>query len=161
MVCFLRSGWSHTRVSISVLRESMAQRITLDRDRQKWVGDIWESELTPLVYIMALDADRGFRRNLGTGKSLSFVRPTTSASSCNMKALPNSTCPLCGGANQCAPAASGTLDVECWCTTASISSEALAKVPADLIDKACLCPRCALGLDVADQVAALAKAREI
>ncbi len=24
--------------------------------------------------IMALDADRGFRRNLGTGKSLSFVR---------------------------------------------------------------------------------------
>jgi len=77
-----------------------------------------------------------------------------------MKAMPNSTCPLCGGANQCTPAASGTLDVECWCMTASISSEALARVPADLVDKACLCPRCALGLDDADRNASLTKAGE-
>jgi hypothetical protein len=25
------------------------------------------------------------------------------------------TCPLCGGANQCAPAKAGAIDVECWC----------------------------------------------
>ena len=60
-----------------------------------------------------------------------------------MQPLPNHICPLCGGANQCAPAKAGTLEVECWCTTASISPEALARVPAELVNKACLCPRCA------------------
>lgn len=58
-------------------------------------------------------------------------------------ALPNRICPLCGGANLCAPATAGTLDVPCWCTKATIDREALARVPTDLVDKACLCPRCA------------------
>jgi hypothetical protein len=63
-----------------------------------------------------------------------------------MQALENLVCPLCGGANQCAPARAGHFDVPCWCTTAAINPEALARVPAHLVDKACLCPRCAAGL---------------
>jgi hypothetical protein len=63
------------------------------------------------------------------------------------KPLPNTICPLCGGSNQCAPASTGTLDAECWCTKATISREALARVPPALVDKACLCPRCAAGLE--------------
>lgn len=62
------------------------------------------------------------------------------------QALPNPACPLCGGANQCAPAQTGRLDVACWCTLAAVSREALARVPETLIDRACLCPRCAAGL---------------
>ena len=62
-----------------------------------------------------------------------------------MQALPRTLCPLCGGANHCAPASAGRLDVECWCTRTTVSREALARVPADLVDKACLCPRCAAG----------------
>lgn len=64
-----------------------------------------------------------------------------------MQALPETRCPLCGGANQCAPAQTGKLDVECWCSTAAISPQALARVPADKINKACLCPRCAAGVN--------------
>jgi hypothetical protein len=37
--------------------------------------------------------------------------------------------------------------VECWCKTATISKEALGRVPLELVDKACLCPRCAVGYD--------------
>lgn len=64
-----------------------------------------------------------------------------------MQPLANPTCPLCGGANQCAPATAGTFAVECWCTTAAISPEALARVPAELVGKACLCPRCAAAVE--------------
>ncbi len=67
-----------------------------------------------------------------------------------MQALPNHICPLCGGANQCAPAQAGSLDVTCWCTTAPVSKAALARVPAHLVNKACLCPRCAAGLPPPD-----------
>lgn len=66
-----------------------------------------------------------------------------------MQPLPNHICPLCGGANQCAPAKAGTFEVECWCTKASISPQALARVPAELVRKACLCPRCAAGVSPA------------
>ncbi|WP_183636104.1 cysteine-rich CWC family protein [Niveibacterium umoris] len=69
-----------------------------------------------------------------------------------MDALPNLVCPLCGGLNHCAPAQTGRLDVECWCTRVTISTDALARVPAELINKACLCPRCAAGLDAAAAV---------
>jgi hypothetical protein len=68
-----------------------------------------------------------------------------------MKPLPNHICPLCGGANQCAPAAAGRFDVQCWCTTATVSAEAIARIPPELRDKACLCPRCAAGLSLRDQ----------
>lgn len=59
------------------------------------------------------------------------------------KPLPNTVCPLCGGANQCAPAETGSFDVDCWCRTAQISAQALARIPPELAGKACLCPRCA------------------
>lgn len=71
-----------------------------------------------------------------------------------MHPLPNHLCPLCGAANQCAPARAGRFDVECWCTSTPVSTEALARVPAELVDKACLCPRCAAGVHAADPVAA-------
>lgn len=67
-----------------------------------------------------------------------------------LQALPNNLCPLCGGANQCAPAQAGRLDVECWCTRAAVSREALARVPEALVNRACLCPRCAAGLSAAE-----------
>lgn len=59
--------------------------------------------------------------------------------------LPNTVCPLCGGANECTPAASGSFDTPCWCQTASIDPEALARVPKERVNVACLCPRCAAG----------------
>lgn len=67
-----------------------------------------------------------------------------------MQALATPVCPLCGGANQCAPAQVGRLDVACWCTRAVVSREALARVPEHLVDRACLCPRCAAGLPTAE-----------
>ncbi|MFO6419785.1 cysteine-rich CWC family protein [Hylemonella sp. W303a] len=57
--------------------------------------------------------------------------------------LPNLTCPLCGGDNQCAPANTGSFQVDCWCRTAPVPSDALARVPAEQRGLACLCPRCA------------------
>lgn len=64
-----------------------------------------------------------------------------------MEALPQDQCPLCGGANQCAPARTGRLDVPCWCTTVAVPAEVLARIPQAQIRRACLCPRCAAGLD--------------
>ena len=55
----------------------------------------------------------------------------------------NRTCPLCGGDNQCAPAASGSFNTECWCTKATIDPAAIARIPSDQLRKTCLCPRCA------------------
>lgn len=68
--------------------------------------------------------------------------------------LPHLICPLCGGANDCQPARLGHFDVECWCKTAQVSAAALARVPRDQVDRACLCPRCAAGLDRTDPVGA-------
>lgn len=52
-------------------------------------------------------------------------------------------CPLCGGPNGCEPARLGSQDVPCWCTTASFSPELLARVPAPLQGRACICAKCA------------------
>ncbi|HEY0879861.1 MAG TPA: cysteine-rich CWC family protein [Zeimonas sp.] len=52
-------------------------------------------------------------------------------------------CPRCGAANHCAPASSGSFDVECWCTRVVVSRRALSEVPMPLLGKACLCPACA------------------
>lgn len=67
-----------------------------------------------------------------------------------MDALSDAICPLCGGANQCAPAMTGRLDIECWCTKAFIGAEVLEQVPEHLLNKACLCPRCAAGLKLSE-----------
>ena len=53
-----------------------------------------------------------------------------------------SRCPLCGQANQCAIVA-GLPPESCWCMNEPVSREALARVPADLQGKSCLCPHCA------------------
>ncbi len=73
-----------------------------------------------------------------------------------MHALLTTRCPLCGNANQCAPAQTGTLNAKCWCSQTTISAEALARIPADLLNKACLCPCCAAltESDMADPAAA-------
>jgi hypothetical protein len=49
-------------------------------------------------------------------------------------------CPLCGNANDCG-AAAGKGD--CWCWSAVIPDEAIARVPEDLRGKICVCQRCA------------------
>ena len=50
-------------------------------------------------------------------------------------------CPLCGGPNNCAMAAGGA--GPCWCATATIPSETLARIPDEARNRACICPRCA------------------
>lgn len=52
-------------------------------------------------------------------------------------------CPLCGAANQCAPASTGRFSVPCWCAEVSIDPQTLASLPEDMRGKACLCPACA------------------
>lgn len=56
--------------------------------------------------------------------------------------LPTLQCPLCGGPNECAPAACGRFDVDCWCTQARIPDALLAQVPPEKKGKACICPTC-------------------
>ena len=57
--------------------------------------------------------------------------------------LPETACPVCGAANQCAVAQAGTFDVECWCKNVTFSTAALERVPDEKRRKACLCPMCA------------------
>jgi hypothetical protein len=59
--------------------------------------------------------------------------------------LPATTCPLCSGPNGCAPAACGRFDVDCWCSTARIPADVLARIPAEQRLRACVCARCAGG----------------
>jgi len=55
----------------------------------------------------------------------------------------NLSCPLCGGANACAPAQCGSFDTACWCQTASFDPALLAAVPEAARGLACICARCA------------------
>jgi hypothetical protein len=55
----------------------------------------------------------------------------------------NLLCPLCGGANACAPARSGDFGQPCWCQAATFSAALLARVPEPLRDLACVCAACA------------------
>ena len=55
-------------------------------------------------------------------------------------------CPLCGHANQCNLADGAETTAPCWCFNVAVSKEALAQIPAEHINKACLCPRCAAGI---------------
>ncbi len=56
-------------------------------------------------------------------------------------------CPLCGQLNQCTQADPASKGDDCWCFTTNISPDALARLSAEQIDKNCLCPNCAKGLD--------------
>jgi len=59
------------------------------------------------------------------------------------EALANHDCPLCGGANDCALARSGRVDVPCWCESATFGAALLARVPQPLRGTACVCVGCA------------------
>jgi Cysteine-rich CWC len=56
-------------------------------------------------------------------------------------------CPLCGDANGCVPASTGTFDQTCdqtcWCAGLVIDRGVLARVPEPMKGRACLCARCA------------------
>ncbi|HSC64035.1 MAG TPA: cysteine-rich CWC family protein [Caldimonas sp.] len=56
---------------------------------------------------------------------------------------PSLRCPLCGGANACAPARSARFDTPCWCEGATFPAELLARIPAPLRGVACVCAACA------------------
>ena len=56
--------------------------------------------------------------------------------------LPAFACPLCGAANGSAVALCGRFEVDCWCRHETVRPEALARVPAALRARACLCPAC-------------------
>ncbi|MFV0680401.1 cysteine-rich CWC family protein [Ottowia sp.] len=65
-------------------------------------------------------------------------------------ALDPARCPLCGSANACAMTApagagagTGSAAGACWCMTAHVAPEALARVPAPARGQACLCAVCA------------------
>lgn len=55
-------------------------------------------------------------------------------------------CPLCGQSNRCSQADPALEGLPCWCFSTRIDRNALDRVPPDLVDRACLCPRCASGL---------------
>ena len=59
-----------------------------------------------------------------------------------MRALPQLTCPVCGAPNECAAATSGSFATPCWCAEVVVRPEALARVPAEARNVACLCRRC-------------------
>jgi len=51
-------------------------------------------------------------------------------------------CPLCGQANECQLCSEEPFSGPCWCANAPISGELLARVPAHLRDRACVCQKC-------------------
>lgn len=52
-------------------------------------------------------------------------------------------CPACGALNQCSLADPRSVTQACWCYSVNIDPAVLQALPAELRDKACLCPRCA------------------
>lgn len=67
-----------------------------------------------------------------------------------MQTTPTDICPLCGNGNQCTLASTTDSAAPCWCFEVTLSKEALARVPAEQIDKSCLCPRCAAGMEASN-----------
>ena len=55
--------------------------------------------------------------------------------------LSTSTCPLCGGPNQCAVAADPNA-TECWCEGEDFPEELLAQIPEEAVRKTCVCQSC-------------------
>ncbi len=51
-------------------------------------------------------------------------------------------CPICGEPNACGGAEGAP---KCWCWDETIPAEALARIPAEAKDRACICKRCAAG----------------
>ncbi|WP_130433978.1 cysteine-rich CWC family protein [Rivibacter subsaxonicus] len=57
--------------------------------------------------------------------------------------LPAYACPVCGGPNGCAPAASGSFESACWCASLRIAPAVLDVLPPAQRGAACLCRDCA------------------
>ncbi|MDB6063950.1 MAG: hypothetical protein JWR26_158 [Pedosphaera sp.] len=53
-------------------------------------------------------------------------------------------CPLCGQSNDCRQCTSEVYKGPCWCMSVNIPDELLARVPAELKDKACICRACVM-----------------
>jgi hypothetical protein len=51
-------------------------------------------------------------------------------------------CPLCGGANACQLCTTTAYKGPCWCLSANIPDELLARVPTELRNRACICAAC-------------------
>jgi len=51
-------------------------------------------------------------------------------------------CPLCGGPNECQLCTSAAFKGPCWCASASIPDELLARVPVELRNRVCICRGC-------------------
>ena len=51
-------------------------------------------------------------------------------------------CPLCGGQNDCQLCTNAAYKGPCWCASTSIPGELLARVPAELRNRACICRNC-------------------
>ena len=49
-------------------------------------------------------------------------------------------CPLCGEANECGAAAGKG---NCWCWSADVPAEAIARVPEEMRGAICICEKCA------------------
>jgi hypothetical protein len=62
-------------------------------------------------------------------------------------------CPLCGGPNVCGVAAGAD---SCWCFTAQVPPDVVARVPEEARDVACVCRACAEGRSAAARDAATA-----
>lgn len=53
-------------------------------------------------------------------------------------------CPLCSRPNRCALATPGAdTGPDCWCFTTPLDPRTLQRLPAELRNRACLCPACA------------------
>jgi len=65
---------------------------------------------------------------------------------------PRTRCPLCGGPNACAPAASGTFETPCWCADARFAPALLAALPRGG-EAACVCAACVRGMTPASTAA--------
>ncbi len=74
-----------------------------------------------------------------------YVRLPSPASSSPSSPRPAHACPLCGQANGCAAARTGSFDTPCWCTEVRFNPALLARVPASQQGKACICRACAEG----------------
>ncbi|MDN7142502.1 cysteine-rich CWC family protein [Pseudomonas sp. JQ170] len=59
-------------------------------------------------------------------------------------------CPACGASNRCSLADPRTAATACWCYGVSIDPKVLEALPAELRNKACLCPACAQVLEQLD-----------
>jgi hypothetical protein len=73
-----------------------------------------------------------------------------------MQPSPTELCPSCGNANQCSLADGANTSAPCWCFAVTLSEHALAKIPPEQLNTACLCPRCAASI-AANVIAKAAK----